>query len=227
LLGETQRTISKMYGDGDYIVRILEDGSCKITQVYTFKKPIKEVQVKKTICFDQTYKFGDKTLDKQGKYTHSFKGHDQCDSIVHLDLSLSNRLEDTIYAKIFEGDVYKVGKFSFKTKGTHKANIKSSIGCDSLLYIQLDFFKVYIPNIFSPNNDGYNDFFTMYSGEESIEKFEFKIYDRWGGHMFSGQTWDGRYKDTALNNGIYTYVLSIHLTDNRTKYLSGSVTIVN
>jgi gliding motility-associated-like protein len=55
---------------------------------------------------------------------------------------------------------------------------------------------VYVPNAFTPNDDGTNDLFipvvTSYS---ELDQYEFRIYDRWGEIVFFSKTvgegWDG------------------------------------
>jgi gliding motility-associated-like protein len=53
---------------------------------------------------------------------------------------------------------------------------------------------LYIPNIFSPNNDGENDVFHIYG--PSWKHYKLEIYNRWGGLVFStetpGEGWDGK-----------------------------------
>lgn len=78
---------------------------------------------------------------------------------------------------------------------------------------------VYIPSAFSPNNDGINDFFTVFGDPASDMKIkQFAIFDRWGNMVYQGfdlpinETqigWDGRYKGSELNSGIYVYFVEI------------------
>jgi gliding motility-associated-like protein len=77
-------------------------------------------------------------------------------------------------------------------------------------------FTIYIPNVFTPNQDGVNDVFTA-SGI-GIKEFEMIIYDRWGLNIFQTHDiqkgWNG-----ILSNGepammdVFTYL--IYATDSR------------
>jgi len=87
--------------------------------------------------------------------------------------------------------------------------------------------RVELPNIFTPNGDGVNDFFPgiSLSAVECIE-----IHNRWGEIVFTGggnfYQWDGRYKNTESPPGVYTYTIRF-ATNSGTPYLySGNVTLV-
>ena len=68
-----------------------------------------------------------------------------------------------------------------------------------------------MPNAFSPNGDGNNDTYQMYSG--SIEEIEyFRVFDRWGALVFESNdrnfAWDGKFKNKTVVEGVYIYLLS-------------------
>ncbi|MFN0275026.1 MAG: PKD domain-containing protein [Chitinophagales bacterium] len=65
-----------------------------------------------------------------------------------------------------------------------------------------------IPNLFTPNNDGFNDVFSIkYEGLESVSGY--KIFDRLGGLIFSTNdpyaSWDGTSKGKLCNQDVYVY----------------------
>lgn len=60
---------------------------------------------------------------------------------------------------------------------------------------------VYVPNAFSPNNDGVNDAFKIYPNlDAQIEELDFQVFDRWGSMLFDAQSWDDEWK--GINNGL-------------------------
>ena len=68
-----------------------------------------------------------------------------------------------------------------------------------------------MPNAFSPNGDGNNDTYQMYSG--TIEEIEyFRVLDRWGSLVFESNdryfAWDGKYNNKTVAEGVYIYVLA-------------------
>ena len=80
--------------------------------------------------------------------------------------------------------------------------------------------KVFAPTAFSPNDDGFNDFFEVFlkADEGSVEKYE--IYDRWGNLIYkNSEPWNGA--DASI--GVFTYVISIKWNDGKTTTLSGDV----
>ncbi len=66
---------------------------------------------------------------------------------------------------------------------------------------------IYIPNAFTPNGDGINDYFAV-SGE-SIQTFSMQIFNRWGELIFESKDassgWDGLYKGKPAPQGTYVY----------------------
>ncbi|MCB0571071.1 MAG: gliding motility-associated C-terminal domain-containing protein, partial [Phaeodactylibacter sp.] len=96
--------------------------------------------------------------------------------------------------------------------------VKDSSGCtarDSVEVAISDDRPVYIPNAFSPNDDGRNDVFTAYGGPGMRGILSLKVYNRWGGLSYEQQNlsvdnpvvaWDGRAGDELAPPGVYTYV---------------------
>jgi gliding motility-associated-like protein len=74
--------------------------------------------------------------------------------------------------------------------------------------------KTYIPQAFSPNNDGHNDQYQIIFNCQP-EEYSFKIINRFGQEFFSSndytEQWDGNYNGTLPENGIYTYKLEYKL----------------
>jgi gliding motility-associated-like protein len=71
----------------------------------------------------------------------------------------------------------------------------------------------YIPNTFTPNNDGRNDYFRPYGEGVKWETFEMFIYDRWGEEIYYttdiDSPWRGWYKDREVEVGVYVYMIRI------------------
>ena len=72
-------------------------------------------------------------------------------------------------------------------------------------------FPVYIPNAFSPNDDGINDVFTVYFAEGQHPPYSLKVWDRWGALIYncSGENcqWDGTFKGQPMQAGTYLFEL--------------------
>jgi gliding motility-associated-like protein len=94
---------------------------------------------------------------------------------------------------------------------------------------------VYIPNAFTPNLDGYNDYFVVNGGEIPwANTYNIKIFDRWGVLIFEGNSvreqhsWDGRIRDTDAHAPEGVYVYQIEVTGNNGKRFkaAGTVTVI-
>ncbi|MDP1746372.1 MAG: gliding motility-associated C-terminal domain-containing protein, partial [Bacteroidota bacterium] len=91
-------------------------------------------------------------------------------------------------------------------------------------------FMFYIPNAFTPNDDGINDFF---SGKGTfVGIYEMAIFDRWGNLIFNSddiaKPWDGKANKGATIAQGDVYIYSIKITDfKKRKYTyKGIVTLV-
>ncbi len=73
--------------------------------------------------------------------------------------------------------------------------------------------EIDIPNVFTPNNDNKNDYFTI-TAKEQITNYEIKIYNRWGRKVFEtndiNYSWDGRTQGIYCSTGVYYYVITYH-----------------
>lgn len=72
-----------------------------------------------------------------------------------------------------------------------------------------------VPNAFSPNGDGINDYFNVYNAK-SLIKFSAAIFNRWGQKLYSwgldevgceGCGWDGTYNGHPVKAGVYYVVV--------------------
>ena len=93
---------------------------------------------------------------------------------------------------------------------------------------------VYIPNVFSPNQDGINDVFTVFFGTDlNVVSMQGSIYDRWGNLVYVSEenpfAWDGMYGGQDVLPGVYIYVISIK-TDvqgiSQEHHYAGDVTLI-
>ncbi len=78
--------------------------------------------------------------------------------------------------------------------------------------------NVYIPNAFSPNEDGFNDTFAPFLGVDcQLSAYQLRVYDRWGGLVFESaapeEAWDGNQGTDPAAIGPYLYVLEYTFAD--------------
>lgn len=89
---------------------------------------------------------------------------------------------------------------------------------------------LYIPNSFTPNYDGVNDFFSVVTTSVEVELL--KVYNRWGQEVFAAENaaekWDGRFKDERCADGVYYYLVQYRsCVDGRKRTKHGSITLLN
>lgn len=120
----------------------------------------------------------------------------------------------------------------------YSIEIEDQFGCiarDSVIIAVDDTFRIYIPNVFSPNGDGVNDKFTFDIGPRVERVTYFRVFGRWGGMLFERINfsprplfvgWDGTYNGKLMNAGVYVYILALELEDGTVVYRSGDITLV-
>lgn len=95
--------------------------------------------------------------------------------------------------------------------------------------------NLYLPNAFTPNNDGVNDIFKPIGGGCVARINELVVYNRWGEIIHSRADfsvsdasfgWDGTYRDQPAKAGQYTYRIYYLQKNGRTRSLVGTVALV-
>lgn len=112
-------------------------------------------------------------------------------------------------------------EIEFNQEGYHEILqiVKQGICTDTikqLVYVE-DILKVFIPNAFTPNGDGVNDYFTFKG--VGMKSFEAEIFNRWGERVFSWNSetqvpgWDGT--NSGQNSKMDAYIYRIKVVDMR------------
>ncbi|NJN76918.1 MAG: gliding motility-associated C-terminal domain-containing protein [Saprospiraceae bacterium] len=74
----------------------------------------------------------------------------------------------------------------------------------------------FIPNVFTPNEDGRNDIFQVFANCE-FQDFRMEIYDRWGARLFTANDaldgWDGTANGSKLAPSVYIYRIEYTAAD--------------
>ncbi len=89
-------------------------------------------------------------------------------------------------------------------------------------------FTIYIPNAFTPNGDGLNDFFFVkWIG---VKEFHVMLFDRWGMMIYESFDpdfqWDGSLHDKGVQEGVYTYVIEARGYLSEKVKRAGTVTLL-
>jgi gliding motility-associated-like protein len=106
---------------------------------------------------------------------------------------------------------------------------------DTIHVICPDYYEAVIPDIFTPNQDGVNDNFSIEL--KGVEELRLYIYNRWGVKVFSTSItglsgisqginlWDGTYNGTPCTDGVYFYVADFVLSEGNTQSQKGTITL--
>ena len=93
---------------------------------------------------------------------------------------------------------------------------------------------VFLPNSFTPNLDGNNDYFYPQSGISMVIEY-MAVYDRWGEKIFEREKfianepkegWDGSYKGRILDPAVYVYYVQFICGNGQKILLKGDIAIV-
>lgn len=96
-------------------------------------------------------------------------------------------------------------------------------------------YRYYIPNAFSPNEDGRNDVFFIYTGPEFQRIITLRIMDRWGNMVYSREDfppndpsfgWNGLFRGSLVPAGVYAFVAEMELVTGEVVLENGGVTVV-
>ena len=113
----------------------------------------------------------------------------------------------------------------------YTVEVIDTFGCSSEASVQIIVRNdVFVPEIFTPNNDGKNDAFKLYGF--GIVELSLVIYDRYNNKVYESidlneittQGWDGTYKGKALEQGIYRWIIKGHFANGQTVLVKGKNT---
>jgi len=117
--------------------------------------------------------------------------------------------------------------------------ITNANGCQATAstLFNLELFRnIYIPNAFSPNDDGLNDVFRVYSGIGVRAIRSFRVFDRWGNKVFElfdltptpdgTPGWNGTIDGELAAPGSYVYTVEVEFTDSLVEIYRGEIFLV-
>lgn len=124
---------------------------------------------------------------------------------------------------------------AFDTRYTVRAYDDQGCGDQDAAFVRVVTGSPFIPNAFTPNGDGANDFFNVF-GNETVELIEtMEIFDRWGNRLFSASGispndhsagWDGTVNGRDVNPGVYLYCVVLRYTNGETETHCGDITLI-
>ncbi len=204
---------------GEYLVSVLDANQCAYEEVITIDEPAPLIV---DLGEDVEIELGEST-----QLDGFFFGPNAPDSIIWsptimcADSSMMDCL-DPIVAPV-ETTEYTL-------------TIIDELGCvgsDNII-VEVDSDRnVYIPNVFTPDNDGVNDFFSPYIGPGVSNVKSMRIYDRWGELLYEQLDflpfndfdfgWNGTFRNKRVQTGVYVYLIEVEFLDGISLLYRGDV----
>lgn len=197
---------------GSYTLFIKDDNDCtsirNIDLEGSEQLTVANIDINPTDCGESNGSF---LLDIQG-------GKGQRDVIVNSESFQSNFFYENLISGVYEIEIID----------------EEECQLDTTVIIRQANCPVYIPNVFSPNEDGVNDQFSIFPHPDFAGEFRtFKVLDRWGSLIYNIQNfeyedlkWDGTSNGKDLSTGVYVYFLEYIAEDGRVVIRNGDVSIL-
>ncbi len=249
--GDTSHEIS-VVNSGSYSVTATDENDCPIVdniEIQVLFDPI----VKDTImkCPEEIIVINHTEISEPGIYFDtSFAIHGFCDTIMEYTIfnhiinseflgenqvvcnnthTLTSPWIHTIWSDGSSEQFFTITSSAWYT-ATAIDNNNCTISDSIFIDIQ-DVGHVYIPNAFSPNNDGINDIFRPYFESNKNPIYSMQIFTRWGEKIFdqlgNNVIWNGKVKNkkVPIGNYIYRIIISQGSCDNN-QSLTGDVLLL-
>lgn len=123
---------------------------------------------------------------------------------------------------------------SVKGPGLYRVTVGNSWKCETTAAVEVKQVcppRLFVANAFSPNGDGTNDMYTVYSAH--VGTYQMLIFNRWGEIIFESRDrnhhWDGIYRGEPMPVGVYAWIITYEgdSEEYRGPYKKeGSVTVV-
>ena len=103
--------------------------------------------------------------------------------------------------------------------GVYTVHITTPLNCsidDEVLVQEYCQSAIYVPNVFTPDGDGINEFF--FPVGHNLSTTELSIFDRWGELIHTGKDaaafWDAKANGTAVQDGVYVWKVKYRFYEN-------------
>jgi gliding motility-associated-like protein len=200
----TSASPSHNYSPGTYQVEMIAfDPICQIRDTLS-----------KTLIISQSNLFLELISDVKAcaaNYPQSFRVNQSGFHLYswYLNDQLLNETSDSLILNLEEGGNYTIRMQAFDTICNNTVEREESI------FIYDEEFLLELPNIFSPNGDGQNDFYGILGNEKTaafVTTSALEIRDRNGVLLFNGdgfnERWDGNFNNQEMAQGVYFYLFN-------------------
>jgi gliding motility-associated-like protein len=132
-----------------FIIRNPDD--CNPVDSATFTVTVlesKRTTVDRVICPGQSVTVGNQTFTTAGSYQVTLQGFQGCDSIVTLNLGVSDSIINNLSQQICSGEVFQLGNQTLTESGFYSATFQTSAGCDSIVNLNLTVIDSLVEELF-------------------------------------------------------------------------------
>ena len=138
---------------------------------------------------------------------------------------------NTIHEVSIEDDIGDICLYLMSIEDTiNSLNLKDTVFSNKVCVFKKPL--LFIPQAFTPNNkDAKNDVWKIIiNGENTIQSFNLKIYNSFGQVIFEtnsvNECWDGTFKNSNVQFGVYTYILQIYFENGKQLSESGTINLL-
>ena len=93
-----------------------------------------------SICAGQSVAVNGQQYANRGWHRQRLRTANGCDSVLHIHLSVSDTLRDTLFFSVCAGQTVEVNEQTYANRGRYRQKLQTGDGCDSILYIDLTVF---------------------------------------------------------------------------------------
>jgi len=103
----------------------------------------------------------------------------------------------------------------------------SACGITSIdtLLLTIEQCNLLIPNVMTPNSDGYNDNFFV-TNLEFYPESKLQVYNRWGKKVYEDSKYQNNWDGDQLDDGVYFYILTVPIPFQSMKEFHGTITLL-
>ena len=124
------------------------------------------------------------------------------------------------------------------TSGSYFIEVVDENGCvatDQMFILLNKRHNLYVPNVFSPNEDGRNDKFYPFGGTEITNIRSFLVFNRWGESVFEVYNfppnnpdygWDGTFRGELYNSAVFAWFAEVEFVDGVVQVFKGDVVLM-
>lgn len=102
--------------------------------------------------------------------------------------------------------------------------VVSQYGCADTAYKSVEIVKIEIPNVFTPDGDGINDYFEIKGIKDFFTGIRLEVFNRWGKKIYENANYHNDWNGNGYADGVYYFIITF--PRNVILPVNGSVTII-